>query len=681
MSQCKWRLKQADKDLAAQLSQTYELNPFLALILVSRGCRSGEDIMRYLAEDGVLIDPYLISGMKEAVERIRRALNQGEKIAVYGDFDADGVTATALMSTFLESQGGNVITYIPQREDEGYGLNACAVETLASQGTRLIVTVDNGIAAIDEAKQAAALGMDLVITDHHQPGEELPEAVAVIDPHCDKELPFHDWAGVGVAFKLVCALYEGDAEDLLETYSDLVAIGTVGDVVPLRGENRLLVKRGIAALNTGERIGLQAFREVTNSRQKAFTSSELAFVLAPRINAAGRMESASTALEMLVTDDYDTALLRASQLCEFNTQRQQIEQSILEEIKTKLEAHPTRLYDRVLVVDGEGYHNGVIGIVAARLTEAYGKPCVVLNRQEDGVARGSCRSVEGFSIYDALSACREHLERFGGHPMAAGLSLPSDKIEAFRKAINEYAKENFALMPVKELALDCRVSPAYLTLELLDVLELLEPFGAENDQPLFGLFQIQLTAVTPVGGGKHLRLGFTKGGRNYQMMYFGVTPEAFPFTEGDIIDAAVKISRNVFNGRESVSIHVCDLKPHCLNQERYADEKALYESFCAGEALEEKALMTLIPTREESGLVYRCLLKNEHRHMTVRTVYFALCGGNMPYGKIAASLAAFHETGLIEMEHGLIKLNKSNHKVDLETSKTFIELKSRVKYG
>lgn len=681
MSQKKWKLKNVDKELAAQLSQAYDLNPFLALIMVSRGCTGSDALAQYAPDALSLTDPFALSGIKEAAQRIRLALDTGEPIAVYGDFDADGVTATALMCTFLESEGGNVISYIPEREGEGYGLNLPAMQSLAEQGIRLLITVDNGITAIEEARAAAGLEMDLIITDHHQPGAELPEAVAVVDPHLDVQLPFRDWAGVGVAFKVACAVYEGDSEDLLASFSDLVAIGTVGDIVPLRGENRFLVQKGLAVLNGGQRMGIRAFRQVTNSQDRQFTATELAFVLVPRINAAGRMDSADCALSLLTTDDYDHAMLRASQLCEYNTQRQETEQAIFEEMRAEIAQNPSRLYDRVLVMDGTHYHNGVTGIVASRMVEAYGKPCIVLNRQPDGTVRGSCRSVSGFSIYDALDACRSDLTRFGGHPMAAGLSLNDTQIEAFRQHINEYAKEQFPVMPTRELVLDCRISPAYLTLGLLEDLALLEPYGAGNEQPVFGLYHVQVTTITPVGGGKHLRLGVSKAGRNYQMMYFGMAEDRFPFKAGDTVDAAVKISRNVFNGRESVSIQICDMKPSGLDQDTYFQEIALYESLCAGETLEQGVCSSLFPGRAENAAVYRCLLKNKERPLTMDSIYFSVFEQGVTFGQLAASLDAFEETGLIRRENGFITGQPAQGKVDLEGSRALTQLKSRVNYG
>lgn len=681
MGRKKWNIKNVDKDLAAQLSQEYDLNPFLALILVSRGYQDSAALAALRTGEEQLIDPFLISGMKEAAQRIRTAVDQGERIAVYGDFDADGVTATALMATFLESQGGNVITYIPNRETEGYGLNVDAIHSLAQQGVQLLITVDNGISAVEEAKEIAACGMDLIITDHHQPGDALPEALAVIDPHRDSDLPFHDWAGVGVAFKLACAVYDGSGNDLFPFLGDLAAIGTIADIVPLKGENRLLVKRGLKLLNQSERIGIQAFREATNNRERQFTATEIAFMLVPRINAAGRVDSARYALELLTTDDYTYAIQCAGRLCDYNTQRQGLEQEILADIQVQLLANPAWLLDRVLVVDGTAYHNGVIGIVAARLVDLYGKPCVVLNRQPDGIARGSCRSVSGFSIYDALAACQGDLIRFGGHPMAAGLSLQTDHIDGFRRHINAYAKENYPVMPPQVLEIDCRIAPAYLTLELLDDLELLEPYGAENEPPVFGLFHIQLMGITPVGEGRHLRLEFIKGGHSHQMMYFGMTAQNLPFAVGDFVDAAVKISRNIWNGRESVSVQICDLKPSGMDQDCYFREKAMYESFCAGEKLEQSHVAALVPDRADSAAIYRCLLKHKEQGMQIDTVYYALFRQGVTYGKLAVVLDIFEETGLIERKDGLIYILPFQGKVDLEGSRILSELRSRVNYG
>lgn len=681
MSQQKWNLKNADKDLAAQLSQEYNINPFLALILVGRGYRTHESILSFFGTEDTLLDPFLLSGMKEAVARIHAAIETGEQISVYGDFDADGVTATALLTTFLESQGAQVHSYIPSRDNEGYGLNVSAIKTLSEQGTTLLITVDNGISALEEAEFCHNVGIDLIITDHHQPGAILPSAVAIIDPHCNKGLPFQDWAGVGVAFKLVCALFEGETQELFAPFADLVAIGTIGDMVPLVGENRVLVRLGLQSINANERLGLQAFRQITHAEDKVFTASDVAFQLVPRINAAGRMFTADCALEMLMSDDYDRALLRATQLCELNTQRQATEKEIMVQIMAQLDRCPALARDKVIVLDGEDYHNGVVGIVASRMVETYGKPCIILNRLADGTAKGSCRSVEGFSVYEALCTCKEHLLRFGGHPMAAGLTVASDQIYSLRRAINTYAKSNFTTMPIRELRIDCPISVSYLSLDLVEELQVMEPFGAQNEQPVFGLFGVTLTAITPVGDGHHLRLTVCKGKHTCTVMRFGVSVAEFPFMVGDRVDIAVKLSCNEYNGKESVSVHALDVKLNCLAQDKFFTELAVFNAVEQEEDVSKEVYESVLPSRDDCARVYRLLVQYKQQGGTIQFFYNRLCETTISYGKLCVVLSAFKESGLIVIEQNQIVLQPSTAKVDLEASQAVTKIKSRMNHG
>ena len=410
----KWVIRQADKEAASAISEKFNIDPFLAFLLVSRGLTDDLAVQEFLHPGQALCAPEGFADMKVAAARLQQALDSGERICVYGDYDCDGVTATALLYSFLEAMGGNVIYYIPDRETEGYGLNKGAIDILAAKGTGLIVTVDNGISSVDEAEYIYRLGMQLVVTDHHQVGEQLPRAEAVVNPHrTDNQLPFTDFCGVGVAFKLACCLYDGEPAELLEQFGDLVAIGTVGDLVPLVGENRALVQAGLRTLQEEPRPGVYALLQAAGAGEE-LSGTDVAFKLCPRINAAGRMDSALRALELLLAEDEETAAARARQLCDDNALRQELERKIIDDITAKLAADPAPLRQRVLVVAGEDYHPGVIGIVASHLVERYGKPTVVLDMKADGTACGSARSIEGFDLYRAVSACSHVLTRFGG---------------------------------------------------------------------------------------------------------------------------------------------------------------------------------------------------------------------------------------------------------------------------
>ena len=441
MAHKKWIIADADKETASSLSEKFNIDPFVAYLLVARGIDNELKVSDFLSSSVRLSDPFELADMDRAVERIEQAISLGEKITVYGDYDCDGVTSTALLYSLFRDMGADVDYYIPSRETEGYGMNPHAVKKIADSGTRLIVTVDNGISALEEAEYVYSLGMELVITDHHQVPERLPKAEAVVNPHRqDGELPFTDFAGVGVAFKLACALY-GDIDDILESYADLAALGTIADIMPLTDENRTIVKAGLRRINSSPRTGIKALINASGFSDKQITSSDIAFGLCPRINATGRIEHAAKAVELLVCEDEQAAGFTAAQLNENNIHRQELEQTIFDDVLRQLKEEPDLAKNRVIVVCGKGYHQGVVGIVASRICERYAKPAVIIGIDEKNQARGSARSIEGFNIFEAISSCSDILVHFGGHPGAAGMSLVGDKTDAFRTRINAYAAE------------------------------------------------------------------------------------------------------------------------------------------------------------------------------------------------------------------------------------------------
>ena len=680
MGHKKWVVEPFDKDLAAEISEEFNIDPFLALLLVTRGIKNYEDVDEFLNCELDLIDPFNIIDMDKAVQRIKTAIENNEKIAVYGDFDADGVTATAVVYEFLKSEGADVLYYIPNREGEGYGLNNDAIDNLHNQNVNLIITVDNGISAVEEAKYIKKLGMELVITDHHTPPEILPEAVAVVDPHRkDCDLFFRDWAGVGVAFKLITALYDGDVEELLLKYSDLVAIGTVGDIVPLIAENRSLVKFGLNMINLNQRVGLNAFRLVLNITDKDFTASDLAFLVVPRINAAGRMDDASRAVQLLTEQDLSDAEHWAALLNEANAERQSLEKEIVIDVENQILSDPELFKSRVIVVDGYNYHPGVIGIVASKIVDKFGKPCIIISTNDGEVSRGSCRSINGFSIYDALAYCKDELVRFGGHPLAAGLSINKKNINEFRRKINEYAVRNFEIMPLVQLKIDCKLSPVYITTELINNIAMLEPFGAYNSQPVFALLNMKLLSIAPVSDGKHLRLTVQKAGENYTVMLFGVTEKQFAYKIGDNLDIAVKISNNYYNGRNYINIHAVDIRLNGTQDDKYFKEKALYEKYLFNN-LSNDGLKNLIPYRDTCVKVYKFLLANNGYSYGIDNLYFRL-QNDLTYGQLNISLTAFCQLGLINMNNEFITVNKTASKVDLDSAQILVEIKGTVDNG
>ncbi len=438
MAYKKWIIADADKEKASDLSEQFNIDPFIAFMLVSRGIESSADVADFLASSYDFSDPFLLCDMERAVSAIEEAVDYGEKITVFGDYDCDGVTATVLLYTFLKDMGADVDYYIPSRLNEGYGMNKASIDKIKENGTKLIITVDNGISAIEEAEYIYSLGMRLVVTDHHQVGNTLPRAEAVVNPHrAENEIDFRDFSGVGVAFKLACAIY-GDTEDMLYQFADLVALGTISDVMPLVSENRAFVKAGIKLINGNSRIGIDALKKAAGAGDKELTATDIAFTLCPRINATGRVDDAARAVELLISENEEDAVFRAEQINIDNAHRQELEQKIFEDVKLRIAENPDISKNRVIVVCGKNYHMGVVGIVAAKVLEEYGKPTIILS-EENGMAMGSARSIDGFNIYEAIASCSDMLDHFGGHPKAAGLGLNTDDVDEFRCRINEYA--------------------------------------------------------------------------------------------------------------------------------------------------------------------------------------------------------------------------------------------------
>ena len=646
----KWEVRPLDKERAAAFAQTYGVPFFLAMLMNIRGLDDAAHLREFLGEGEPLSDPFLLKDMDKAAARITRAVDNMEKIAVYGDYDADGVTSTAMLYSYLETRGADVIFYIPQREGEGYGMNIGAVEYLKEQGVSLIVTVDNGISSVQEVARANELGIDVVVTDHHRPQEILPDAVAVVDAYRpDDTSPYKHFSGVGIAFKLLMALEDGagDVEDLLEAYSDLAAIGTIGDIVPLTGENRTLIRAGLERLSQSDRPGVQALLENAGIAGKVLTSTNVAFTLVPRINATGRMGAPERAVRLLISGYEEEAEVLSEEICADNEERRRVEAEIAEAAFADIEAKGY-MKDRVVVVDGENWHHGVIGIVASRVTERCGKPCMIISRGETE-AKGSGRSIEGFSLFEAICACGDLLIKFGGHPMAAGITLKPENIEAFRKRINQYAAEHFPQMPTQTVTLDCKLNPAALSVSMAQSLTQLEPFGNGNPQPVFGLFNMELSNVTPVGGGGHLRLTLEKNGAVITAMRFNTKPEELPYHIGDKIDLAVQLEAREFRGQPSLTVIVRDMKFAAFNTEKNIASLASFEKWQRGEVLSAEDKNRLYPDRAYLAAIYRAL-RTVNGKETDQVRFVSQFGKDMTLGLFKTALLVFEERGLVHSE-------------------------------
>ena len=676
MSRKFWRVPSFDKKQAAELAYEYGYDAMAVLLLASRGITEPEDIAEFLDNEAELADPFEIRDMDKAVNRIRTAIENGEKIAVYGDYDADGVTATALLYLYLESVGADVTYYIPSRMNEGYGLHKDAVDTLCQNNVKLIITVDNGINSVDEAAYIKSKNIDLVITDHHQPGSQLPDAVAVVNPHREDDTStFKELAGVGVAFKLAAALEDGDYDSILSDFADIVCIGTIADIVPLKSENRILAVRGIEAINHSDRPGIVALKKVVGYEDKDFTSTNVAFTIAPRINAAGRIEEAATALKLLLTDDMAEAQELAEKLDGFNVMRQETESGIVEDAVAQIESDESIKYSRVIVVDGQDWHAGVIGIVASKLVDRYGKPVMVIARDGSGEAKGSCRSIEGFSLFEALSNASDLLVRFGGHTLAAGFTVRDDMISAFRDRINEYAATKGTFYPV--LNLDCKLNPQSIDVSFVDSISCLEPFGAENPQPVFGIYNAVLRSVRSIGAqGKHMRLIFEKKGQQYQAVYFGMSAEEFPYETGDRLDFAVTIDKNEFRGEVRANIYIRSVKLSDACDDAYFDSFMLYNKVRSGASLTAEETERACPDRNFSAQVFMFIKSRKIFYGSAEDIAVKTGIGSENSCKVQIVLDAFCELGLLESAEGCYQVVENAVKVKLGSS----ELLKRLGY-
>lgn len=666
----RWTINRPDDELAARLAQQCDLTPLCIKILLSRGCNDINSLAEFF-EQPALEDPFMLRDMKPAVDTINEAIEGYDLICIYGDYDCDGVTATAMLYNYLEYCGANVMYYIPERDD-GYGLNAQAITMLAEKGVKLIVTVDNGISAIAEADLIASLGIKLVVTDHHQPSETLPKAKAVIDPHrTDCPSSFKDLAGVGVALKLCAALDGGSYDAVLEQYGDIAAIGTVADVVPLGGENRSIVLQGIELLKNTENEGLVSLLELCMLKRDKIRSGDIAFKIAPRINAAGRFGSPVTAVKMLVDDE--NAEEKAQELVSLNDQRKQSEQQIVAQIKERIDAYPEVLNERVIVIDGKGWHHGVVGIVAAKIMEAYNKPCLLISADDSGEARGSARSFSGFNIFKCFSYCADLLERFGGHECAGGLSVKAENIPLLRKRIAEYAA-SLEEMPEQPMQADKLLTREDLTIGQIASLDCLEPFGAGNPQPVFAIIGARVQKVVPLSHGLHTKLEIAYDSTVQTAFAFGEAPEKLGVLPGDAVDMLVTAGIKEYNGEKSITLRIADIRLSGVNQQKAFAAMRCYESFRRGEEVSEKLRTLMKPERKELLAVYKAI--SLHKTISLDMLMCRMYQQGINFAKTRICVDAFCEKGLAAIVDGsrFVTILPASGKVDIESCETLRRL-------
>ena len=622
-----------------------------------------------------LSDPFLLRGMQEAVDRINTALADGERICVYGDYDCDGVTATVILVSWLTVAGADVIWYIPTRA-EGYGMRCDRIQKLHDEeGVSLIITVDNGISAVEEAKFIRELGMSLIITDHHRPGDVIPEAEAVVDPYQpDCSSPYKTVCGAVVVLKLIAAMDGGDLEPVMEQFGDLAALATIADVMPIEGENRFLVQRGLDFLANTEHVGLLALMALSGINTEApISATAAAFQLIPRINAAGRFGDAALAAKLLLTDDPEEAELLAQQIHQLNTERRETEQIILKEIMDMIRQFPDALLQRVLVFAGENWHHGVIGIVAARLQERFGKPCFLMSRDGD-CYRGSARGFGDFSVFECLHSCETLLTKYGGHPGAGGFTVTAENKDAFMDAIQAYAKEHNPQMPVMTVSAVRAVNLADLHTQNVKGLEILEPFGHGNEKPLFALIGMTVSDVIALKDGTHTKFRLRQGNAQADALLFRMSPAETGIRPGMTLDFLVSAEINTYMGRDTVSLHVEDWRLSARMQTQAQAAQLAYEAFRRGEQLPSLVYyQRLCPHRQDLVAVYQLVRKAP---VTVSQLCEMLQPVGMNLGRAKACTDIFTELGLLRFDAvtDTVSAVESPEKHDLTESALYREL-------
>lgn len=651
--------------------------PLTAMVLASRGISGPKQASDYLSCNAPLLDPFLMTDMGLAARRVKAALSRGEKIAVFGDYDVDGITATCLLTDFLRRQGGDVVSYIPGRLEEGYGLNPIAIHQLHSEGVRLIVTVDCGITAIAEAALCRELGIDLIVTDHHECKEQLPGAIAVVDPHRpDGGYPHKNLSGVGVAFKLASALL-GDQEQVLEEYTDMVCLGTVADVMPLQGENRVFVSRGLRSLACTKRPGLAALMAECGCDPETVNATTIGFMLAPRINAAGRMGQIDLAIDLFLTDDPVKAASVARKLCDLNRQRQAVESEIYAQAVAML---PGGQPPEAIVLADESWHQGVVGIVASRIAEEYACPAFLICLDGDH-GKASSRSHGGFNLFSSLTTLSPLLESYGGHELAAGFTISRENIPEFRRRICALAGLYYqGDTPRTTLDVDCAVTAELLTISGIESLSALEPCGSGCPKPTLMIKNLTIDRITMVGGGRHMRLRLRSGHCTLGAIYFSANPQSVSIAVGDVVDVAFTPQVNEFRGERSVQMNVLDIRPSCAAD--CSPDSSAYRQLLSGDLTRDTAFL-LLPDRNTLGLIWRYLAADPSG--IIQESPLCLCrkivrrtGKPLTLGQLLTCLDIFQDVGLLALERQhkyiTIRLTQGSGKADLTQSQTMQRL-------
>ena len=715
----KWILKSTDSEKSnhavSRIAKDLRINPIIAKLLYSRGYTDVASVKAFLyMEKELLCNPFDMKDMDKGVERIRIAVKKKEKITIYGDYDVDGVTSVCTLYLYLKKLGADVDYYIPNRSGEGYGVSVPAINQLKEGGTKLIITVDTGITAIEEVTYAKGVGVDFLITDHHECHNDIPVASAVINPHRpDCHYPFKELAGVGVVFKLLCAYEERvlgfkrrvAAEHIFREYADIVAIGTIADVMPIKSENRLIVSFGLNMIESTKRPGLIALMEASmqkdskhsdrKRKRTKITSGYIGYNIAPRINAAGRVRSASMAVELFLAENMPKAAELAEQLCAANKERQAEENKITQEAYEKIEKLGLS-DDPVIVLDSDGWHHGVIGIVASRITEKFARPTILVSfegngeeKSDDDMGKGSGRSIKGLNLVDALCYCDDLLSKFGGHELAAGLSVTRGNLEAFRKKINDYARNNLSaedMIPTVEA--DLEIPFSNIDLSLAEDLQALEPYGVGNPMPTFYTKGVTVNEITSISEGKHTRFSFGEGRGSVSAMFFANSPDSLGIYNGDKVDIIYNLDINEWLGRRTVQLNIKDIKHSDRQNEEFNFEKERFNQIWNGASFTNEE--AILPDREDFATVYRYIsstVRQGNDVLSLRDIISGLKKSSsakvIGYVKLKIIIKVFTELNILSInetspEIYCFKIYFSSTKTDLEKSNLLKRIRSQL---
>ncbi len=553
MTDEKWIIRQQDPQTVARIQSEHGLDETVARLLFNRGITESEQIRKFLKNDlaANLHDPFLLADMDRAVARVERAIENNEKITVYGDYDVDGITSTVILYQYLSGRTENLDYYIPSRIDEGYGLNAAAMRSIRENGTTLLITVDTGTTAVEEIARAKDIGLDVVVTDHHECMETLPDCPVVNPKRKDSVYPFPELAGVGVVFKFISACMK-DPIEAFRRYGGITAIGTIADIMPILDENRCIVRYGLQNLEKNCPPGIAALLRLSGSTDGKIDTNVIAYQIAPRMNAAGRISDCKVSVRLLLETDPQKAEKLAQTLCDCNVERKEKEQQVVRDIDLILAGHTPK--DKIMVYASDRWHNGVIGIAASRLTERYARPCILICFDGDS-AKGSARSVRGVNLFELVGRSSQYLENFGGHEMAVGLTLKRENYEQFVRHVTENAGRDIpdeALIPTCEAEFE--VDEKAFSLEFVRALSILEPFGNGNPYPSVVATGLKIRGISGVGGGKHTRLTLEKNGQEFTAIWFGHAPEDLDCNEGDLVDIFCTVTEKIFRQRPMLNI-------------------------------------------------------------------------------------------------------------------------------